>query len=204
VFLDADETVEETFVGDVLQQFRGSNIDYLGFNVKMYIPEGEVTLWAEYDAAMGLPVEHYLQTKKFAPTCALAVRRKVFDEVGTFTETLISGGDKEFGQRVHKAGFSMGFASDITIKHPARTQFHAIKKKAKRIGRGKAQILLMSDPESIPISLTYFLPPNPIRVKNRSRNPDCFVVIYLVEYLIKILQLYGIVYEYMTNRDRYY
>lgn len=199
VFLDANETVEETFVVDVLQQFRESNIDYLGFNVNIYIPEGEVTLWAKYDIAMGLPVEHYLQTKKFAPTCALAVRRAVFEELGDFAETLISGGDKEFGQRVHNAGLSVEFASGIIIKHPARTQFHELKKKAKRIGRGKAQILMMSDPESVPISLICFLPPNPIRVKNRSRNTDYFVVIYFIEYIIKIFQLYGRIYEYIRK-----
>ncbi|MFC5279646.1 glycosyltransferase [Halorubrum rubrum] len=103
----------------------------------MYIPEGENTFWARYDVVMGLPVEHYLKSKQFAPTCALVIRKEIIKQVGKFDQSLVSGGDKEFGKRVHKAGFNSRYAANIIVRHPARTTFKAHLKKAARIGEGQ-------------------------------------------------------------------
>ena len=51
-----------------------------------------------------------------------------------------SGGDKEFGQRVHVAGFKQHYDHNLTLYHPSRSTYASILKKYKRIARGHAQL----------------------------------------------------------------
>jgi len=200
-FVDADMTVESTWVDDILDALDGSAVDYLGTEVEMYVPDGVETFWARYDRAMGLPVGHYLRTKQFAPTCALAVRAAVFDEVGRFDETLVSGGDKEFGRRVHDAGFEMGFAETITVHHPVRTTFRAHLKKARRIGRGQTQLWARHGLATHPLSPTRFLPPSPSRLRDRNRDDAVAVpLFYFVAYLFKLVQTAEAIRQWRANR----
>jgi len=187
-FVDADMTVEPTWVDAVCDVFERSSVDYLGYEVELYVPDGESTFWAQYDLTTGLPVRHYLRTKRFAPTCALAVRATVFDEVGRFDESLVSGGDKEFGRRVDDAGFAMGFEASITVRHPARTTFRAHVKKARRIGRGQAQLWERHGLATHPLSPTRILPPSPWRIRSRTRGLDSFLTVYLAAYVLKLIQ----------------
>lgn len=187
-FLDADETVEETWVADISQRFDELSVDYLGCNVRMSILQDCNSLWGRYDAVMGLPVRHYLEREQFAPTCALAVRREVFRQVGLFDETLVSGGDKEFGKRVHEAGFTQKYADDIIVTHPVRETFREHIKKAARIGRGQTQLWQNHDLASHPISPLRFLPPSPARIRDRAGDNEPFLVIYFMAYVLKMVQ----------------
>ncbi|ELZ39416.1 glycosyltransferase, type 2 [Halorubrum tebenquichense DSM 14210] len=112
-------------------------VDYLGCNVELTLPED--TLVGRYNAHTGFPVKQYLENENYAPTCALLVRREVFEEVGFFDARLISGGDREFGERVHEAGYDQGYAEDAVVYHPARTRFESLAKKNFRVGRGFCQ-----------------------------------------------------------------
>ncbi|QKY21772.1 glycosyltransferase [Halolamina sp. CBA1230] len=187
-FIDADVTVGERWVADISEKFRSSSVDYLGCNVEMYVPNGEDSIWARYDVAMGLPVQHYLETKRFAPTCALAVRREVIKQVGQFDETLVSGGDKEFGKRVSDRGFTLDYAPDIVVEHPARTSLVSLMKKADRIGEGQVQLWKRHSLAMHPVSPLRLLPPSPERVKNRTQSSQLPLGIYLISYLLKVIQ----------------
>jgi glycosyltransferase involved in cell wall biosynthesis len=136
-FLDADETVDDGWLETALQAMQDQNADYLGCNVELTLPEN--TLVGRYNARTGFPVEQYLETEHYAPTCALLVRREVFEDVGLFDARLISGGDREFGERVYEAGYKQGYAEDATVYHPARTTFESLAKKNFRVGRGFCQ-----------------------------------------------------------------
>ncbi len=136
-FLDADETVDEDWLETALDAMNEQDVDYLGCNVELTLPED--TLVGRYNQRTGFPVKDYLENEHFAPTCALLVRREVFEDVGLFDERLISGGDMEFGQRVHAAGYDQGYAEDATVYHPARTSFESLWKKNFRVGRGFCQ-----------------------------------------------------------------
>ncbi|MDL0127540.1 glycosyltransferase [Halobacterium salinarum] len=136
-FLDADETVDEDWLETALGAMQEQGVDYLGCNVELTCPED--TLVGRYNARTGFPVEQYLEEQHYAPTCALLVRRDVFEEVGPFDARLVSGGDREFGERVHEAGYKQGYAEDATVYHPARTSFESLAKKNFRVGRGFCQ-----------------------------------------------------------------
>ncbi|WP_053947423.1 glycosyltransferase [Halolamina sediminis] len=136
-FVDADETVDDNWLETALRAMDEQQADYLGCNVELTLPED--TLVGRYNARTGFPVEQYLETEHYAPTCALLVRREVFEDVGTFDSRLVSGGDREFGERVHEAGYEQGYAEDATVYHPARTSFDTLASKNFRVGRGFCQ-----------------------------------------------------------------
>ncbi|MFD1599221.1 glycosyltransferase [Halobellus rarus] len=136
-FLDADETVDKDWLEKAVAAMNDQNVDYLGCNVELTLPED--TFVGRYDGRTGFPVKQYLEEQHYAPTCALLVRRDVFEDVGPFDSRLVSGGDIEFGQRVHEAGYEQGYAEDAVVTHPARTSFEALAKKNFRVGRGFCQ-----------------------------------------------------------------
>jgi len=136
-FIDANESVEEDWLYTALEAMQAQNVDYLGCTVKLTLPED--TLVGRYNAHTGFPVKQYLEEQNYAPTCALLVKREVFEDVGRFDARLISGGDREFGERVHEAGYDQGYTEEATVYHPARTTFRSLAKKNFRVGRGFCQ-----------------------------------------------------------------
>ncbi|MFW5950378.1 MAG: glycosyltransferase, partial [archaeon] len=138
-FLDADMTISENWLENALQTFHATETDYLACNVELTLPENP-SLPARYDHHTGFPVQQYLERQHFAPTCCLFVRREVFADVGLFDPRLVSGGDKEFGNRVHDAGYGMAFADSATVYHPTRNSLRSLVTKDVRVGRGLAQL----------------------------------------------------------------
>ena len=138
-FVDADMTVPEDWLKSALAAFECTEADYMGCHVELTLPDGP-SLAARYDNHTGFPVEEYLEQQGFAPTCCLFVRREVFADVGLFDHRLVSGGDKEFGNRVSEAGYDRHFAADVTMYHPTRNSLRELVSKDHRVGRGLCQL----------------------------------------------------------------
>lgn len=136
-FVDADMWVESDWVTSVRARM-DEGVEYLCCNV--IVRTSTDSLAARYNERTGFPVESYIREKHFAPTCCLAVTREVIETVGPFDPRLISGGDVEFGRRVHRAGFRQEFAESIRMSHPARTTVTALARKHYRMGRGRSQL----------------------------------------------------------------
>ncbi|WP_436344717.1 glycosyltransferase [Natronorubrum sp. FCH18a] len=194
LFLDADMWVSETWVRDMATVLECNDYDYVGCNVEVVVND-QPNLWERYEQSLSFPVESYLERKYFVPTCALAVRREVFEEIGRFEHRLESGGDKEFGQRVHRAGFDQGYAESITAYHPARDSLAELRSKAQRIGRGRAQMRHYHseiDDYAHPLHPTRFLPPSPWRLRDRysgtSVSASEMIGFYALEYGLKLTQ----------------
>ncbi|WP_245202837.1 glycosyltransferase [Halorubrum alkaliphilum] len=205
LFLDANMWVPETWIKDMVTTLESNDYDYLGCNVEV-VTDDRPNFWERYEQSFSFPVEAYLEDKQFAPTCSLAVRREVFEEVGLFDERLESGGDKEFGQRVHRAGFRQGYAENVTAYHPARKSWSALRSKALRIGRGRAQ-KRRYHPElgdTHPLHPFNYLPPSPFRLRRRFSGQGVSVPslggFYLLEYVLKLTQSYGMLQETLTHR----
>ena len=109
---------------------------------------------SRYDHHTGFPIEGYLKHQQSAPTCCL------------FDHRLISGGDKEFGNRVHNAGYTQQFATDVTMYHPTRNSLNALVAKDLRVGRGLCQ-LQRRHPDRYG---TPDVPPRPTGIKRPDRT----------------------------------
>jgi glycosyltransferase involved in cell wall biosynthesis len=138
-FIDADMTVDDDWLERAVDRMDEEELDYMACNVELYSADEE-TLAAKFNRHSGFPIEMYVEEMHFAPTCCLLVRSEVVEEVGAFDVRFVSSGDREFGQRVHDAGFEMGFAEDVPMYHPARDSLSSLVKKSVRIGRGKHQM----------------------------------------------------------------
>lgn len=199
VFIDADMTAPTDWLKNVHEVFSASSIDYLGYEVDIYVPDGEESFWGWYDTIMGLPSQYYYEQKQFVPTACLAVRRPVFDQVGYFNPAATSGGDKEFGELVHRhPDLTTDFRSDIKVFHPARTTFKAHCTKALRVGRGLARLYrTSSNPENaqnlLLEILLHFLPPGPRRVARWTQDIPVQQLpsLYVADLVIRYCRLYG-------------
>lgn len=81
-----------------------------------------------------------LQQAKFArsgraATANIAVRRTVFETVGTFRETAFSGGDMDWAARAQSAGIPLQYDPSMIVRHPARDRFSPhVRKTARKTG----------------------------------------------------------------------
>lgn len=138
-FLDADQTVTEGWLETTLEAINESGAHYLAPDVRLVEPD-DSTLAGRYNTRTGFPIAEFLAYHHYAPTSCLIVTRELLEDVGTFDERLVSGGDKEFGNRVHDAGYELHYANKVVVYHPARNSMRALVKRNLRIGRGHCQL----------------------------------------------------------------
>lgn len=138
-FIDANVVLPEDWIESFFRDMNALDIDYLAFEVELFAPS-QTNIASRYDRHTGFPTKRYIHDQHFAPTNCLVVQRSVFDDVGLFDSRLISGGDKEFGNRVHDAGLNMQLCSDIVVRHPTRNSVRQLVIKDWRVGRGLCQL----------------------------------------------------------------
>lgn len=89
-----------------------------------------------YDSMNFLRQELYVKELKFGATANMFTYKAVFDAVGLFNVDLKSSGDRQWGQRVFKSGYTQIYAEDVCIAHPARGELKELQKKLARITEG--------------------------------------------------------------------
>jgi len=199
-FVDADMTVPETYVADVLDAAdRGHR--HFGCAVDLY--GGEVSAAGVFDTVYGFDVPRCVERAEFVPTCCLVAGREVFDAVGGFDERLVSGGDFEWGSRAAAAGYPPAYAPGIVLRHPARTGLRSVLKKHARVGRGYTDLRRLFPERAVVSSLRdprNLLPPHPgdyvSRVRQAAPSLDSppryrFLVAYVVAYLARLAEVWG-------------
>ncbi|WP_227776124.1 glycosyltransferase [Haladaptatus pallidirubidus] len=208
-FIDADMTVEETWLEDAVASMESNDWDYMGCNVEIYIEDGKDTLTAKYNQIFGFPIRKYIEEQQFSGTGCLVVRDTVFDEVGDFDERLFSGEDQEFGNRVYDAGFDQHYQPAITMYHPARSSLLELLKKHFRLGRGRAQ-MQRYHPERVEkpslLNPRNYLPPHPIRFYKRITSSASLawheiLLLFFIAYLKRLSATSGWVYEHFSEDD---
>lgn len=85
-------------------------------------------------------------------TANLFTRCEVLCEIGAFNASLKSGGDYEWGKRVHAAGYAHVYADDVRVDHPARLTVRQLYERAVRVVGGTEAIRRMRAQENPPDS----------------------------------------------------
>lgn len=138
-FLDADQTVTDGWLSTAVGYVTKHDAVYLAPDVRLSAPD-DASFAARYNATTGFPIEEFLERQQYAPTACLFVQRRLMEDVGRFDERLVSGGDYEFGQRVHHAGYELHYCPDVVVYHPVRASVRALWSRNVRIGRGHCQL----------------------------------------------------------------
>lgn len=199
-FIDADMRVPSTWVDALIDTVEETGWLYMGCAVKIELPA--TTLVANFDRVTGFPVEHFIETYHFAPTCSLVVHRDLFEELGRFDDRLISGGDIEFGRRVYEEGIEQHFSADIVLYHPARITIRENLARHWRVGRGIAQQARYHPTRCAgvhPPVYKLLLPPKPANFIDAIYEMDpglrTSLAYYVLEYLEQLSRGAGRVYE---------
>ena len=93
-----------------------------------------------YDSLHFLRQEKYVREGHFGVTANLFTTPQMFEAIGLFDSALQSGGDREWGKRVHAAGYEQIYAEDVIIAHPARADLKELSRKLCRVHQGDFQI----------------------------------------------------------------
>ena len=80
----------------------------------------------------------YIKHESFSVTANLFVRRDSFDHVGGFRPGVSE--DKDWGQRASAIGYTVCYAENAIVKHPARQDWAELVKKWKRLIREEYQL----------------------------------------------------------------
>ncbi len=122
-------------------------------------------------------------------TANMITWRHYFYSVGLFNESMLSGGDVEWGLRAMNSGISIIFSPDVVVKHPARSSFNELMKKRRRVVDGGIKISVSIKPNQRLWFVRGFLPPLRslnylFRRKDLSTKEK--LVAFILEYFIKV------------------
>lgn len=137
---DDDTVPAEDWLEAGLSYFRTGSVSFAGGRITLVVGS-RPSATALLDYGMG-----YLDQEKqiaggFAATANFWARRDDFLALGGFNEALQAQcHDVEFGYRLRSAGFTIHFASDAAVAHPARHEVREFARKQFRIGASAAEL----------------------------------------------------------------
>jgi len=201
-FVDSDMIVPHDWLQTINDIIGNKEFIYLGYDVEIITSGGE-NIAELFEKETAFPMKEYVERKNFTGAGALAVTRDIFLECGLFNDKLVSGGDREFGNRVYNSGCVQQFTDSIVVYHPARISIKSILKKHFRVGRGTVQLRRVNPDKYQYRSLKNFrnyTPPHPETFRKEVKNHSDYnilvlIQLYLILYICKLSTRTGILYE---------
>jgi glycosyltransferase involved in cell wall biosynthesis len=135
-FTDGDCAPSPGWISRGIELMRDATVDMIAGRIEVPIGD-QPTIAILLDAGLFFDQERYVRDG-FAATANLWVRRQVIERVGRFNDTLLSGGDKDFGLRATGAGATLHYDEDLVVGHRPRARLREIARKSHRIGLGAA------------------------------------------------------------------
>lgn len=109
------------------------DIGMVGGKVNIVVDHGQTPTLAElFEVVLAFPQDTYIERNHFAATANMVTRRAVIERVGPFNAALKSGGDAEFGGRVHAGGVRQAYLASAQVDHPARGTAQELFRKVRR------------------------------------------------------------------------
>lgn len=146
-FLDADCWPHSRWVASGLEALSQTHANgIVGGNVKYQESEHPSAI-ESYQILMGFGQERSIRELSFAATANLIASRMVFEKVGPFNESLLSGGDREWSWRASSLGVPLYYSAKATVYTAPRKTLKAALVQARRVAGGRNA--LASDAELI-------------------------------------------------------
>jgi len=116
-------------------------VDIVGGEVELFPKVMNRPSAAElYELVWGFPQRDFVEKKGFSATANMLVWKWVVEDVGPFNESMLSGGDQEWGERAVALGKRLLFAEDAMVRHPARGSIRQLTRKYVRTFGGQYQL----------------------------------------------------------------
>jgi len=129
-FTDADCLADPGWVAAIARRFRdGGGAPIIGGDVRIALADPEaMTAIEAYESVYGFRTRLYIERDRYPATLNMAVRRDVFETVGSFGGIEIAE-DADWGQRAHAMGYAMAYAPEMRVLHPARASYAELRRK---------------------------------------------------------------------------
>jgi glycosyltransferase involved in cell wall biosynthesis len=110
---------------------------------------GAIELLADASDTIGLPAAlqiciAFRQDRNvkngWAATANMIAVRQCFVDVGSFDDDLLSGGDKDWGERAYRKSLKIDYCAQSKVYHPVRATWKELLKKQRRIVGGIAKV----------------------------------------------------------------
>lgn len=135
-FTDSDCIPEKDWISNAVTYLNTNpDVSRIAGNIEIFYKSGSPTPAELYEKVYAFKQEEIVKLG-LSVTGNMFSYKLVFDSVGKFNETLLSGGDYEWSRRAQDGGFKIVFGNNITIKHPARDKMADLIKKTKRVVGG--------------------------------------------------------------------
>lgn len=123
-----------------------SNCGLVAGKIKIFFKEPEQPTAVElYESLTAFPQQQYIEELKFGVTANIFTFKSVINNVNLFDDSLKSGGDREWGERVFSFGYAQIYADDTCVAHPARYSLYELHKKVLRTTTGVYNINRKND-----------------------------------------------------------
>ncbi len=140
VFTDADCVPHEDWLGNLLERFSSDPaIEAIGGEVSL-VASSNPTAAEAYEKVFGFRQSKYISENGFAVTANLAIKRATFDRIGWFSPAVKSGGDRDWGHRLHMEGGRIEYAAAAVVYHPARATLRELIHKRRRVQAGRVAV----------------------------------------------------------------
>lgn len=139
-FTDADCMPDPDWIRAGVMALESRGVDsIIGGEVK-FMPPSTRTATACYQLSVGFQQAENIKKRGFSATANLFCTRALFELVGPFNETLLSGGDREWAWRSRRAGHMVFFEPRAVVRTLPRTSFWSAIRQARRVAAGRYQL----------------------------------------------------------------
>ena len=130
-FTDSDCIPDTDWLRCGLEAFEQSAAQRVAGSIQLFYKGASMTAVECYESIFAFDQETNV-ANGVSVTANLFVRRNVFDLVGTFDDSLLSGGDTEWNKRATQSGITLELQRSAVVLHPARSSWSELSKKLHR------------------------------------------------------------------------
>lgn len=130
-FVDGDCVVSPDWLYEIDKLLEYGNAEIIAGNIQKH--GGSNNIYALYDDLCFLNQEKMVKNNNAAVTANLVVSKVVFDKIGLFNSTMLTGGDIAFVKKATSNGFILEYTKKAIVYHKKRDTFKDIDQKLYRL-----------------------------------------------------------------------
>jgi len=137
-FTDSDCVPHADWIENAVKKFSNDNVDRVAGNIELIYKDHTKRTWVElYESIYEFDQKRIVSVHKASVTANLFVRKELFQKVGLFDLTKMSGEDFGWNRRANLHNFNIIYGEDVKISHPSRSTFSEFVSKKRREFGGK-------------------------------------------------------------------
>lgn len=187
-FTDSDCIPSNSWIEEGVKAFVNENLHLVAGRVAVYPRKLRMSPVECYESIFAFDQESNAR-QGVSVTANLFCRVGVFSSIGTFDDSLYSGGDVEWTKRATSNGYSISYCDRSIVKHPARYTWKELAQKVKRTTGGK---LKANNKYRLYFLKSHFPPVDALMKIAKSRESSLKVKFYafLIAYRVKLFRYY--------------